>query len=182
MGTEQAFSVLDASGQQQATGILLDGKLHQNLKLYHDGQALASMQYKNGLLNGQYISLHAPQRPAASMHYLDGKLHGKSEFFTPNGSLVRRTHYHMGVLHGMQQDYYPDGSLMEQSLYALGALDGDWYHYHPNGKVAEKRHYLAGKQTRAPEFFDERGAPKPAPVIPGAVAWNASAAALGSKN
>ncbi len=122
------------------TGILVDNALFKNGE--RDG------------LTEQFYSDNGKLR--ISVNYKNGVLHGEYKQFYENGNIYAETYYNEGVINGNFKDYYENGVLRFAGEYKNGLQDGTWKYYTENKILKSIIEYQNGEFIEQ-QNFDEEG-------------------------
>jgi len=130
--------------------ILAEGDYYQNKKHgawteYHDNQLVKSLEtYFNGIKQGVSIRLSNNGEIIEKAFYKNGLLEG--EFITYERRKVKSiSNYSNGVLHGSKKSYYSNGNLLEESGYVNGKIDGLAKYYNQKGELLYEYTYQDGE-------------------------------------
>ena len=67
--------------------------------------------------------------------YKDGKLDGPFISFHPNGQLEFKVQYKDGKKHGLSVGYHPDGSIGYEGFWKQNSRDGLWKGFYSDGSI-----------------------------------------------
>lgn len=141
---------------------MVHGKIDGTLFTYTDGILTAEMTYKNGVLNGPFISYHQTGGKSLETLYIMGKLEGPFITYSITGKKVREMSYKEGKPAGECIDYYEDGSTVRAKFFHLdGLMEGLYTEYHKNGVISKKQGYKGGKPIGDPINYTESGKERP---------------------
>lgn len=141
---------------------MLQGKIDGTLFTYTDGILTAEMTYKNGVLNGPFVSYHQTGGKSLETLYIMGKLEGPFVTYSITGKKVREMSYKEGKPSGECIDYYEDGTTVRAKFFHLdGFIEGLYTEYHKNGVIAKKQGYKGGKPIGDPINYNESGKERP---------------------
>lgn len=121
-----------------------DGKLNGQKTFYRtDGSIKGRESYKNGLQDGLSISFHDNDKLAYKALYKEGKRHGNESEYFDNGQLKYSSVYIEGELadNGESLMFYKNGQIHHKSTYKDGKKHGISITYYPNGNIQWKNNY-----------------------------------------
>lgn len=75
---------------------------------FRDGQKIEHAEFKNGILDGDYLKYFDNGQKYLAHHYKDGKMHGKQYGWKKDGSLRLVAEYNNGI-EKMRMNYPPPG-------------------------------------------------------------------------
>ncbi len=117
------------------------------------------MNYKNGYIHGQAVSLNWLGDTLKSDNYVDGVQQGKS--YKRNKLFYTESMYEDGYMDGVTRTWLTpadrDSVLLFELNFQNGALQGQSVAYHTNGKIAKKGFFLSGQPIDDYEAFDTLG-------------------------
>lgn len=149
-------------GKLSSKFTMLKGKLDGVLYAYTDGILTAEMTYKNGVLNGPFVSYHQVGGKSLEALYIMGKLEGPFVTYAITGKKVREMSYKEGKPAGECIDYYDDGTTVRAKYFYLeGQIEGLYTEYHKNGVISKKQGYKGGKPIGDPINYNESGKERP---------------------
>jgi len=98
---------------------------------------MAKINYKNGLLNGSYITYHTNGNIKERSEYLANKIDKIACVFYKNGVLSKEVEYNNGTRHGCSKSYNINQTLSSKELYNQGLLKEGLYFGPRNNPVGE---------------------------------------------
>lgn len=134
----------------------VDGVLSGPAEFFEGNQILMMTCFKNGRQDGETIMFMNGEKSSV-MHYKDGNLDGTFLSYDDQGHLVREVNYVGGKMNGECSVYYPDGSLMERSVYKDNKLDGEVMKFYQTGVVREVSNYKDGAPIGCIDTYDTDG-------------------------
>lgn len=99
------------------------------------GKLIQRANYKNGLLNGEYITYFKNGLPSNISNYKNGKLNGKWILYYDNGQKAGIRTYNNDIIIDSLFLYYDNGKIMGQSFYKNGEESGLSKMYYQSGKL-----------------------------------------------
>jgi antitoxin component YwqK of YwqJK toxin-antitoxin module len=119
----------------------------------------STMEYKNGLENGEYNRYNWLGELNEQVMYKDGLKDGKA--FERNNLAYTSLNYKEGALDGYVRTYLTlkgqDSLLLFDLNFQNGMLQGESRSYHTNGKLAKKGFFLNGESIDDYEAYDSLG-------------------------
>ena len=99
------------------------GRLHGVFLTYFtNGNLLAEISYKNGLLDGRSIVYYANKSLHNEKYFKEGKLHGIFRAWDEEGALFFEIEYKDDVHDGFDQTYRKNGVIEYEDIYVQGVL------------------------------------------------------------
>lgn len=103
------------NGQPRQIGFYENNEKHQHWQYFSpSGVLLKSENYKNGVLNGDYLENASTGKVLKKARYQNGELDGQYLVYYENGFLKEDFFYENGHQNGLAKLYYPNGSLQMQ--------------------------------------------------------------------
>lgn len=133
-----------------------EGVLNGPAEFYVDGKPMMITEFRNGQQAGE-TTVYTNGKKSTVMHYKDGMIDGPFMSFDEQGNLIREVVYVAGKMEGECSVYYPDGTLMEHSTYKNGQLDGEVQKYYPSGVVREISTFENGEPIGYIDVYDMNG-------------------------
>lgn len=99
------------------------------------GRITQRANYKNGLLDGEYITYFKNGLPSSISNYKNGKLNGKWILYYDNGKKAGIRTYNNDIIIDSLLLYYDNGKIMQQSFYKNGKESGLSKMYYQSGKL-----------------------------------------------
>lgn len=121
-------SFFATSGKLESKGMMI-GKNREGKWQYFfsDGKTLMSVEnYKNDLLEGEFIVYYKNGKITEISNYKNGKLHGNRKRFADDGHIVEDLNYENGIAHGPAKLYDEKGDLYGKGNYENGLKTGVW--------------------------------------------------------
>jgi antitoxin component YwqK of YwqJK toxin-antitoxin module len=84
------------------------------------------MYFRNGILNGIWISYYKSGKIERKGEFIDGKFHGKWESWSESGQKLYEVNYENDSLSGKYITWYESGKLKEQGEYKANIKTGKW--------------------------------------------------------
>jgi antitoxin component YwqK of YwqJK toxin-antitoxin module len=111
---------------------------------YADGKPSRTMRYRNGELDGAYLTYHPNGKVEEQEEYEVGKSLGEDKETWPDGNprLVRT--YDNGILHGSYKVYARNGVVLDERTYRYGDMDGERLIRNSQGKLLATLTYVDG--------------------------------------
>lgn len=72
-------------------------------------------EFKEGLLNGDYIIFHPNGEIFSNTKYANGKKHGDELMYSGDGTLIKKSTYQNDILVGSQYSYFENGKIQSES-------------------------------------------------------------------
>ncbi|WP_158704104.1 toxin-antitoxin system YwqK family antitoxin [Victivallis lenta] len=120
-------------------------------------------EYKNGKLNGPYISYAASGQIVSIAYYKDGKDQKGIQYYD-NGAKRLEYQVHGGASgYGEAISYYPTGELLEKYKYTPYLRlwkEGELIEYYKSGQIKAKKNYENGKLNGEYISYYENGQPE----------------------
>lgn len=173
------------TGKLKSRSELLGRKKHGTWENYFDnGQLARSVNYINGMQEGEEIYFYSSGKIQMKSFFLSGKRHGEFYQGFENGSIKSKAIYNKGIKVGEASSFYESGSLEEKcedhadfrtcttyyengklkSESKLNLIDGNIFsiiYYDENGVVTESNNYDASgnkiKSSSLVETYDKNG-------------------------
>jgi hypothetical protein len=89
--------------------------------------------FRNGLLEGRFVSHHPNGARAAEGEYRSGKESGVFARFTQAGERAEEVAYRQGMRHGVARTFYQSGQVRDEVEYVDGTRHGMAGTYHASG-------------------------------------------------
>lgn len=124
-GEERALSSLDSGGVGVAAGNIAfkDGKLEGIfVSYYENGKIESEVSYRDGHLDGPFKAYYGDGRIHVDKFYRDGKLENVFKAWDEDGSVFFEIEYKDGKQHGFDKTYYRSGVLQHMENYKEGRL------------------------------------------------------------
>ena len=145
-----ASNKLDLSGKE------IDEHALANLDPDSDVTVSGAIAFKDGKLEGVFISNFANGNVESQVSYHNGKLDGPSRTFYPDGRLRAERFYKEGKLHGLVKAYDEDGSIFFEVEYKDGQQNGIDKTYYRSGALEYLDTYKGGRRVHR-KTYDEGG-------------------------
>lgn len=139
-------------------GKTVDGKKEGEWVTFQDGKRVASITYKDGLMNGLVLSWHDNGQMADSAYYKNDSAFGTSKSWFDNGKLNHVVHYDsLSRKDGVEFVYYENGSVRQTIEYHQGKYHGKWVDFYENGLIEFVNFYKYGKREGKWIYFSNNG-------------------------
>lgn len=131
----------------------LDGKKEGLIEVYYpNGVIKSQIDYRNGMIDGQYREYTKEGKIAISKGYKEDKLDGEEVKYDINGLVIRRCQYKDGKVDGLQENYFYTNKnkedyakvdnlnnpiLKDRYYYKNGKKHGDYSIYTEEGNLSE---------------------------------------------
>lgn len=145
------FTLYDDLGRVSEEGLLRNGLLDGELRVYTRGRIAGRYQYREGLRHGEARLCNEVGDTIAQGTYHAGMLHGEWAYMNDEGTIVRRVLYRAGDLQGRAVTFYPSGKPYEFCDYNNGLRDGELLSYSEQGKLLKRQIYKAGRLIDGPD-------------------------------
>lgn len=111
--------------------------------VYYSGTQLfkEEMTFREGILNGIYISYYKNGNIKRKGEYKDGKLNGSWQSWTSDGDKIYEVHYQNDTLSGNYISWYETGVIKERGEYAENRKKGVWVEYDEAGMIIRKKNF-----------------------------------------
>ena len=149
------------SGQKHCKYVKKKGKLHGTcLELGKEGDTIAIVNFKHGMLNGDFwfsekakdlnpnvyldsfkLDFYIPYQSSASGTFIENKLTGTFTTWYSKGDTCATMQYSDGIAEGIAKQYTDQGELVYKKTIKNDKFDGDWFRYLQNGNLIEYRLY-----------------------------------------
>ena len=113
--------------------------------------------YKDGKLNGPYVSYYDKENIVEKVTYINGKKEGFEENFWFGGDLHHRVNYINGNREGSYVEYHVNDSIDIKSNYKNDVKHGTYEEYYENGKLKQKCEYINNFKFGRIEHYFENG-------------------------
>lgn len=124
---------------------------------YIDGSLRIKGKYKDGQLNGNYISYHNNGNIESEATYDNGSLTGPYKYYYERGSKMSEVNYTNGIENGLYKYFYKNGQLKLAGWITDGRQQQLWLSYYPDGKISDADYYLNDRLTGESIDFDPEG-------------------------
>lgn len=148
---------------------------------FPDGAVQTSLEFKDGLPNGEIISwakkdvkqvegfLDNGKRAGTwKLYYGNGKLkkqstykndteNGEEIFWFENGNVQKKGIYVNGKLNGKYEWYFENGQKQQEGFFVMGKEDGDWKEWFENGKQKMMGHFTNFEKNGNWTWWNEKG-------------------------
>jgi antitoxin component YwqK of YwqJK toxin-antitoxin module len=96
------------------------------------------MYFREGILNGIWISYFENGKIERKGEFMDGKFQGKWESWSETGQKLYEVNYKSDSLYGKYTIYNQSGKLKEQGEYTGNVKTGNWIYYNDLGNIISK--------------------------------------------
>ncbi len=122
------LTYFSTKGKRESIGQMLGKKrVGKWTYFFADGKTILSVEnYKDGLLEGEFIVYYKSGKPTEISHYKNGKKDGKSQRFSDEGQLVEELTYKKGIMDGLAVIYDEKGEVFARGNYEQGIKKGIW--------------------------------------------------------
>lgn len=176
------WAIADADRRMISQIQMVGGIRNGRATWFHpNGQILYQADYKDGILDGQYIEKTAEGKVVHQDNYVDGRRLETTKDYYPSKALKSEmsflsspqivvtkddwdsakiaTYSSTGdkVKHGSYRTFFDNGQVMTVGSYDRGALTGSFESWHSNGEKAVTGNYVAGVQDGAWNWWHENG-------------------------
>lgn len=148
---------------------------------FPNGDIQSSMEYKNGLMNGEIKSWYKKdvlqvegfvenriKTGVWKMYYENGKLkkqtnfknnieNGEEIFWFENSKFEKKGNYIDGKLNGKYEWFYENGQKKQEGHFVNGKEDGTWSDWFENGKQKMIGQFLNSEKSGVWTWYDENG-------------------------
>jgi len=100
--------------------------LHGNYKISETSGAYADINFKNGKIDGIYISYNSGGNKISEAIYKEGKVEGKYISYFNNGKTQEETFYKNGLKQGTWLTYNKKGEKIKEENYKDDSREGKW--------------------------------------------------------
>ena len=115
---------------QLAQVAFVNGTKHGAARIIdEEGRVRKQGRYDHDRKSGPWIAFNRDGDTLAVVTYRDGLLDGESRFHGPGGVLLRRVTYRRGRMHGPYADHFLDGALHEEVDYRDGLREGTYLRF-----------------------------------------------------
>lgn len=153
--------VFDPDGWIVQRALFSDGQLHGPLVQYASPEVLSAvLQYQRGRLEG-LGTYYDKGKPRVSIEYRDGVQDGQTILFGDNGNPTSKAEYKAGKLDGPSSWYWPDGTLLRTAQYVDGMLEGELVEYDERGRVTERMIFQADVLQKHVRYKDGKAVSVP---------------------
>lgn len=126
--------------------------------IYPNGKIKVKGSFKNGKLNGSYISYFPNGKIRSMRSFVDDNLEGELKYYYPNGKTENEYMFVNDLKHGKVKYYYENGNLRREIDYVKGKMEGKDIFYFENKQTEKinenKDDNLEGKSTLYAETGD----------------------------
>lgn len=131
----------------------------QRILYYPDGTVKTVENYINNEYNGSYQTFYENGAPKQIGNFQNNQFTGelKSYYETPTGRLRESVYFVAGEEDGPFKQFYPNGQLEAEGHYQKGQRSGEFKEYHPNGELAATGRYLDDIEDGEIKIFDTTG-------------------------
>lgn len=142
------IKVNDGAGNLSQSGIVKDGKKQGNWVEYYPNAIIKSITpYVDGKIEGLRVEFGNSGQLEKSMEYHNGLLNGDYKELRYS-SVKEERYYENGKLEGTVKIYYDNGKIMEEGLYKNGTRDGVSKWYDQGGNVTIEYEYKNGELVK----------------------------------
>lgn len=125
-------------------------------RYYPDGTLYSRERFVEGKREGRSEYYSQEGRLRTSLEYRQGLLNGEALLYWPSSRLKRRTHFRQGVREGREEIWGEEGTLLDEGEYRGGKPVGTHLRYHRSGKKLEEVVYQEGGAFQY-RSWDEEG-------------------------
>lgn len=115
------------------------------------------VNYKNGILEGEFKYFFPNESVAMSGNFKNDKLEGTVKSFHTNGKIYGTRFYENGLKVGKHIYIYSNGKTELEHSFVNGIKDSSYIAYYSNGNIQEKFNYKMGKEDGLYQYFHENG-------------------------
>lgn len=142
------IKVNDVAGNLLQSGIVKEGKKQGNWIEYYPNALVKSITpYVDGKMEGLRVEFSNNGQLEKSMEYHNGLLNGDYKELRYSSTKEER-YYENGKLEGTVKIYYDNGKIMEEGLYKNGTRDGLSKWYDQEGNVTIEYEYKNGELVK----------------------------------
>jgi antitoxin component YwqK of YwqJK toxin-antitoxin module len=114
---------------------------HCIIHFTNTGLVKQDMTFKDGKLDGVFISYYRNGNVNRKGEFSEGRYHGKWEQWSESGKKLYEVHYRNDTLCGAFNVWYPTGVLKKKGVCADNNRKGLWTEYDEAGMIVKKRNY-----------------------------------------
>ena len=122
-----------------------------------DGSLRSSLDYKNGLPDGEYKAWYLKDKLMLEGTLKKGKRNGLWKSYYENGKVKMEVPFISNFRDGNATKWYESGYLMAKATYTNGRLDGNTVSYYENGQKRDEGMYVKGRREGKWIAYDETG-------------------------
>ena len=113
---------------------------------YENGEVKLTLNYNNGLLNGEFVRYHENGEVKEIGLTKDGKNEGEWKIFYDSGSIELVVSYVNGKEEGEEIKYHENGKIRYTVNYSNGKREGEYLGYYEDGSLKVKLTYKNGTE------------------------------------
>lgn len=148
---------LDDKGDTTMVETYMNDLLNGEKRVYFTQNRLSKLMfYKDGQLNGPYVTYNLAGEKISELNYKMGKKDGVLSYYFDDGTLLRTENWNNGVKNGEFKTLYYNGTLQKLENFKKGVREGLYEERYSNQQL--KRRIIFKKGERIEEHrFDEDG-------------------------
>lgn len=100
--------------------------LNGSYKISENSGAYADINFKNGKIDGNYISYDFSGKKISEATYKEGKIYGKQISYFQNGKVQEETYYKNGLKDGTWLTYNKENTIIRRENYKVDKKEGKW--------------------------------------------------------
>ena len=117
-------------------------------KKYPNGRVEATLEVKDGKLNGKTFVYSEDGKVKKEENYINGLMEGVERAYYPSGKLEFEVTNKNDLRNGIERHYSEEGKLEIEIPYLHGSVEGLVKRYDENGKVVEQAMYKNDKEVK----------------------------------
>lgn len=121
------------------------------------GVALVESNFKNGILDSNWIQRYASGQLQKTCNYLNGTLDGEYATYYENGDPNTEGIYVEGKKNGFWRWYTENGTIDMEGTFENDVQHGDWKYFFDSGELSYNAHFDFGKRSGFWEYFYRGG-------------------------
>ncbi len=114
------------------------------VRIMRNGVLMESREYKDGVLDGDFIIWQSSSRMLAKSTYISGALHGVTLIWHEDGPLMSIAEYAGGEKHGSYKEWHRNGIKRAQAEYEDGRKHGLSQSWNVQGRIVENAEWREG--------------------------------------
>ena len=135
-----------------------NGILDSNwIQRYSTGQLQKSCFYSQGVLNGHYATFYEDGSPNVEGFYDQGKKNGLWKWYTINNTIDMEGSFENDIQHGDWKFYFETGELSYSAHFDKGKRSGFWEYFYRGGEKYKEGHYLNDQKESTWTTYYEDG-------------------------
>lgn len=140
-----------------SSAVLSCGKTGQSTEYYENGSVKSIKEFKNGKLDGKYVSFYSTGVKRSEEEYRNGRLFGSIILYDEKGDTTELVRFLEHGKDGEQKLYFPGSKLKMTLGWVHDHRQGAERHYLESGQLTVYGNYERGVKDSIWTFYDSTG-------------------------